>query len=115
MAAADLTTRPTCRAFANRVNSRSRSSTLLRPRNRLWSGLVAGHRDHLEVLVELDVVLPVLALGVIDFKAAAALGLAGDFQGSLDLLGLRRCHGCVSKREALLASAAAKAGGPADD
>jgi hypothetical protein len=45
---------------------------LLRPRNRLWSGLVAGHRDHLEVLVELDVVLPVLALGVIDFKAAAA-------------------------------------------
>jgi hypothetical protein len=62
LAAADLTTRPTCRAFANRVNSRSRSSTLLRPRNRFWSGFVAGH-DHLEVLVELDVALPVLALG----------------------------------------------------
>jgi hypothetical protein len=63
LAAADLTTRLTCRAFANRVNSRSRSSTFLRPRNRFWSGFVAGH-DHLEVLVELDVALPVLALGV---------------------------------------------------
>jgi hypothetical protein len=66
-----------------------------------------GHRDYLEVLVELDVVPPVLALGVIDFKVAAALGFlfhlvvraAEDFQGSLDLLGLRRCRGCVSKRE----------------
>lgn len=70
MAAADLTTRPPCRAFADRVNSPSRCSTLLRPRNRLWSGSVAHHRDHLEVLVELDVVLLVLALGVIDFKVA---------------------------------------------
>jgi hypothetical protein len=43
---------------------------LLRPRNRLWSGSIAHHRDHLEVLVELDVVLLVLALGVIDFKVA---------------------------------------------
>ena len=40
----------------------------------LWSGSVAGHRDHLEVLVELDVVLAVLTLGVIDFKVATALG-----------------------------------------
>jgi hypothetical protein len=65
-----------------------------------------------------------LALGVIDFEAAAALGFlfnlavraAEDFQGSLDLLGLRRCHGGVSKRESAACKCSSeKPGGPADD
>src|SRR6476469_1420169 len=86
--------------------------TLL-PRSRLIPALlrevsVAGDRDYLEVLVELDVVLPApIAIGVVDFKVAAALGLlfhlaaraAKGLQGGFDLLGLCRGHRGIGKRE----------------
>jgi hypothetical protein len=77
-----------------------------------------GHRDHLEFLVELDVVLPVLALGVIDFKVATALGFlfhltaraAEDFQGSLLIFSASAgITGGSASAKVLLASAAANA------
>jgi hypothetical protein len=74
---------------------------------------VASHRDYLEVLIELDVILAVLALGVINFKVAAALHLAPraamGFQGSLDLLALCGGTGVSASAKMLLTSAAANA------
>src|SRR3982074_2929769 len=91
---------------------------IARPRTRLWSVSVAGHCDHLVFLVELYVVLPGRALGVIDCKVAAARGFlfhltaraAEDFQGSLLIFSASAgVTGGSASAKVLLASAAANA------
>jgi hypothetical protein len=73
--------------------------------------LVTSNGGHVKVLVELEVVLPALALGVIDFEVAAGLSLflhlaasaAPSLQRRLDLLSLRWRHRGVGKSADVLA------------
>src|SRR6185503_5762149 len=66
---------------------------------------VARHNDHLEILIELNVVLPISALRVIDLEVTATLGLffhlassaAQDFYSRFDLRRLLRRHRTVGE------------------
>jgi hypothetical protein len=66
---------------------------------------VARHNDHLEILIELDVVLPISALRVIDLEVTATLGLffhlaacaAQNFYSRFDLRRFLRLHGNIGE------------------